>query len=185
MKTLRHLLALPLLALFVAPVAATVLAPADLTELVTSAQVIVHGRVAAVEARLTSDRRTIETFVTLETADYFKGNYGLEVTFKTPGGQLGPYRSFMVGAPTFRQGEEVVVFLAGRGPSVPWIVGLNQGVYRVRTDAAGARMVMPGQRLARGDVPERVVRGAASGAPMPLAAFGEQVRTLVRERRAR
>ena len=182
---LRLVLLMPLTALLAAPAAATVLAPADLTELVASARLVVHGRVAAVESRWTADRRTIETLVTLETADYLKGEFGPEVTFKTPGGQLGPYRSFMVGAPTFREGEEVVVFLTGRGPSVPWIVGLNQGVYRVRLGPSGARMVMPGQRQAQGDAPERVTRGGAAGAPMPLTEFGEQVRALVRGARAR
>jgi hypothetical protein len=181
----RHLLPIPIIALLAAPAGATVLVPADLTEIVSSAQVIVHGTVTAVEARWTADRRTIETFVTIETADSFKGEFGREVTFKTPGGQLGPYRSLMIGAPRFREGEEVVVFLTGRGPVVPWVVGLNQGVYRVRSDAAGARWVMPGQRLTRSEAPERVIRGSASGAPVPLAAFREQVRALVRDGRLR
>ena len=57
---------------------------------------------------------------------------------------MGPYRSVMLGAPTFVEGEEVVVFLAASGPAIPHLVGLAQGVFRVRTDVAtGARLVTP------------------------------------------
>ena len=176
---MRSLSVVPLVLLLApAPARATVLVSADLGELARDAQAIVHGRVVAVESQWAEGRRrSIETLVTLQIEDHLKGQFGSEVTFKVPGGQLGPYRTIMPGAPGFAEGEDVIVFLASRGPAVPWLVGLGQGVYRVTTSADGLRHVRPGVPLSRNDVPERVVRGAA-GSSVDLRAFEAEVRTL-------
>ena len=87
----------------------------------TGARAIVHGRVIAIEPRWADGRRRIETLVTVHAEEYLKGDLGSEVTFKVPGGQMGPYRSVMVGAPTFQSGDEIVVFLNAQGPTIPWI----------------------------------------------------------------
>ena len=161
---------------------ATVYITADLGELATDARAVAYGRVVALEAQWLEGRRSIETLVTLEVETYAKGDLGRNVTLRVPGGQMGPYRSVMLGAPTFVEGEEVVVFLASSGPEIPHLVGLAQGVFRVRTDAAtGARLVtpeivrMPG---AETPGPVRVVRGDASRRPAPLSAFLQEVRAL-------
>ncbi len=83
----------------------------------------------------------------------------------------------MPGAPGFAEGEDVIVFLASRGPSVPWLVGLGQGVYRVVTSADGLRHVRPGVPVAGAEVPQRLVRGTAGGS-VDLRAFETEVRTL-------
>ena len=165
-----------------APLHATVYISADLGELTTDARAVAHGRVIALEAQWLEGRRSIETLVTLEVETYLKGDLGRSVTLRVPGGQMGPYRSVMLGAPTFVEGEEVVVFLAASGPAIPHLVGLAQGVFRVRTDAAtGTRLVTP--EIVRMPAmaspgPVRVVRGDASRRPVPLAAFLQEVRTL-------
>ena len=71
------------------------------------------------EAQWLEGRRSIETLVTLEVETYAKGDLGRTVTLRVPGGQMGPYRSVMLGAPTFVEGEEVVVFLAASWPRHP------------------------------------------------------------------
>ena len=48
-----------------------------------------------------------------------------------PGGRLGRYRSLVVGAPTFEAGQRVVVFLGATPPSLPYVLGMSQGVFRV------------------------------------------------------
>src|SRR3989454_3262808 len=60
---------------------------------------IARGRVVAVDAQWTPDRRTIETLVTLEVESYLKGALGGTVQFRVPGGTLGRFRSIVVGAP--------------------------------------------------------------------------------------
>ena len=183
-RMMRTLLAL-VAAVLLAPAAAlhaTVYISADLGELATDARAVAYGRVVALEAQWLEGRRSIETLVTLEVETYVKGDLGRNVTLRVPGGQMGPYRSVMLGAPTFVEGEEVVVFLASSGPAIPHLVGLAQGVFRVRTDAAtGARLVTPEIVRMPGAAtlgPVRVVRGDASRRPAPLAAFLQEVRAL-------
>jgi hypothetical protein len=71
-----------------------------------------------------------------------KGNPGATVMFRVPQGQVGRYRRIVVGAPEFSVGEEVVVFLTARPPSIPTVFGLNQGVRRLRGDAATRQVVL-------------------------------------------
>jgi hypothetical protein len=184
MRSLR--LAAMLTACGVAGVAleATVIIPASLGDLVTGARAIVHGHVVAIEPRWAEGRRQIETLVTIRVEEYLKGDLGGEVTFKVPGGQMGPYRRVVVGAPTLREGDEIVVFLNAQGPAVPWISGLNQGVFRVAQNAAGVKVVIPGVSLTAGEN-AAVVRGQPLRERPALRAFSEQVRVLAREGGAR
>ena len=90
------------------PVRATLIVPADLGELSRDARAIVRGRVAALDAQWTEDRGTIETIVTLEVEHYIKGAFGPTLRFRVPGGDLGRFRSIVVGAPEFAVDERVV-----------------------------------------------------------------------------
>jgi hypothetical protein len=101
------------------------------------------------------------------------------VTFRTPGGEVGPYRSVMVGAPVFRPGEEVVLFLGSRGPSMPYVLGLNQGVYRVVTNARGERTVLKPALIATGTAAVPIVRGDAARPAPTLERFAADVRALL------
>jgi hypothetical protein len=177
-RVLCALLASATLAL---PVHATVYVAASLAELVTDASAVVYGQVTATEARWLDGRRGIETLVTISVSESLKGSPGDTVSLRVPGGQLGPYRSILVGAPTLREGDEVVLFLASRGPAIPHLVGLSQGVYRVVVDSdSGRRTVLPElTRLAARGTPVRLVRGDPARRPTPLAEFTAQVRRLV------
>jgi hypothetical protein len=175
---MHRLITLIVLLGFAQNVRATVLMPAEFREVVAGSQVIVYGRVADVRPEWSDDRTRIDTIVTLEAASYLKGGPGEAVTFRVPGGQIGRYRNVMVGAPEFRQGEEVVLFLRAAGPSVAHLFGLNQGVYRVRVDVrTGRRVVMPPVLTASSDAPQAVVRGDPSRQPLPLDSFAASVRT--------
>ena len=159
---------------------ATVLVAADLSELVASAAVIVHGRVVNTEAQWLEGRRGIETLVTLEVEDALKGASIREVTFRVPGGQMGPYRSVMPGTPSFGEGDEVIVFLGGSGPAIPHLVGFSQGVFRVSGDGEAGRVVRGSVPLAVPPSATRMARGDGAVGPTPLASFEDRVRTLAR-----
>jgi hypothetical protein len=164
---------------------ATVLVSADLPELVADARAIVHGRVVATQPRMAEGSRTIETVVTLAADEYLKGDLGARVSLRVPGGQLGFRRSVVIGAPVFAPGDQVVLFLGGSGPSLPWILGLNQGVYRVRADG---RSLRKGRLLDELRVVEDATGYVRSGAPrqaLPLSVFKARVRALVRDGGAR
>ena len=168
---------------FTAEVArATVLIPAEFREVVAGSQVIVYGRVADIRAEWSPGRRGIDTIVTLEAGTYLKGGPADTVTFRVPGGQIGRYKNVMVGAPEFRPGDEAVLFLSAEGPSMAHVFGLNQGVFRVRTDPqTGRRTVVTPPLLARSDAPERVTRGAALRRSLDLDAFAAQVRSVMED----
>jgi hypothetical protein len=169
--------------IFCAPsLSATVLLPAEFREIVNGSQIIVYGRVTDVRAEWTNGRRRIESVVTLQPADFYRGTPAERVTFRVPGGQIGRYKSVTVGAPEFHAGDEVVLFLRARGPAVPQVFGLNQGVFRVRVDArTGRRLVAQPILTARTGAPEPVVRGAAHRQPLPLEQFATQVRTALQQ----
>lgn len=172
------MLALGLLLACAAPsLKATVLLPAEFRQIVDGSQLIVYGRVTDVRPEWMDGRRRIESVVTVEVGSYLKGGPGQEVTFRAPGGQIGRYKSLTVGAPEFRPGDEAVFFLTARGPSVARVFGLSQGVFRVRVDASGRRLVVPPAVMAAGDRAQRVTRGSIERKSLSLDAFAGQVRT--------
>lgn len=171
-----------LMILLATPAAATVYVPVDFREMVTSSQAIVHGRIVDVRSEPTRDRMMVVTYVTLDVDEHLKGSFGDHVTFLVPGGLVGRYRRIIVGAPQFERGDEVVVFLSARGPSIPYLFGLSQGVYRVVRQADGGAVVTPPAVRARGVAAERLVRGDPARRPLPLSSFAREVRTIVEGR---
>lgn len=161
---------------------ATVVLPTDLGLLTRDARSIPRGRIVAVESRWTESRRAIETIVTLQAETYLKGDLGPTVQFRVPGGQLGRFRSITVGAPTFSVGQRVIVFLGARGPSVPFVLGLSQGVFRLVQSPNGWTVtpspVLPTAGAPRGARPAPVVRGDPRRTATPLVDFEQRVRTL-------
>src|SRR5882672_10158206 len=165
-----------------APSRATTIIPADLGELSRDARAIVRGRVAALDSQWTEDRGTIETTVTLEVESYLKGALGPTLRFRVPGGELGRFRSIVVGAPAFAVDQRVVVFLGARGPSIPYVLGLSQGVFRVvrAIDNSGWFVTPPAilPAVAGTVAAGPVVRGDRSRRALPLADFEQRVRAL-------
>jgi hypothetical protein len=156
----------------------TVLVPADLPELARAATAIAYGRVVDVRVRPAPETRRIEREVTVGVIQYYKGDLGPTVTFSVPGGRLGHYRTVMVGAPEFAEGEEAVLFLGTAGDSSPHLLGLGQGVFRVVPDTrTGERFVVSPvlvrDESARGAV--RIERGDPARAPMRLQVFAAEV----------
>lgn len=153
---------------------ATVFLATDLNQLSRDATAIARGEIVAVDAQWTDGRRTIETLVTLHTETYLKGSLGDIVQFRVPGGSLGRFRSVVVGAPTFSVGQRVIVFLGSRGPTIPYVLGMSQGVFRLTQSPQGGWTVTPPGVVAGSDGP--VVRGTRG--QMALTDFEREVRAL-------
>ncbi len=163
---------------------ATVLVPAEFREIVGGAQIIVHARVVDVRPEWANGRRWIDTVVTADVVSYFKGDTGeRSVTFKVPGGELGRFRSVVVGAPAFKRGDEAVFFLKQQTDDLPNVFGLNQGLFRIRIDATtGQRVVVPPPTMkadASSPEPYRLTRGALDRRPLRFDAFGARVREVM------
>jgi hypothetical protein len=162
---------------------ATVLVPAEFSEIVGGSEIIAYARVVDVRPAWADGRRWIDSVVTAEVLSYLKGgsgDTGDTIAFKVPGGKLGRYRSVVVGAPVFARGDEAVLFLKAQDDGVPAVFGLNQGVFRVRVDArTGQRMVVPPPVTAANPAAadaEPVKRGAVDRRPLAFDAFGARVR---------
>jgi hypothetical protein len=131
--------------------------------------------VVALSAKWIDDGQSIETIVTLDAETYLKGDWGSSPHFRVPGGQVGRYRRIVVGAPEFAPGQHVIVFLGARSGSVPYLLGLGQGVFRV-VRGGDAWIVTPPAVL--GGVPGPIVRGDPRRRPASLGDFERTVRAL-------
>ncbi len=160
-----------------APLRATLLVGADLGELSRDAITIARGAVIAVNGRWADSHRTIETIVTLKVERYLKGSLGDTVEFRVPGGEFGRFRNIVVGAPAFTIDEHVVVFLGARGPSIPFVLGLSQGVFRVGRTQDGWAVTSPAF-FPSSSAPARIVRGDARQWSVDLAEFEQRVMSL-------
>lgn len=155
------------------PASATVVLPADFATVVAESTTIVHGRVVDVRSDRWGPLRSIESLVTVTVVEAVKGTAATTVTFRIPGGRVGRYRRVVVGAPEFEPGDEVVLFLKGRPPESPSLVGLSQGVYRVHRSSEGA-VVLPAPAIAPGRL--TTGRGSPERRPVPVEAFIHGVR---------
>jgi hypothetical protein len=157
------------------------LAPMTFEQLVDDATAVVYARVADVRGRWTSDRRNIESVVTLDVLRYLKGDLGQDVALRVPGGEAGGMMQVLPGAPVLREGDLVVAFLGSRGPSVPMLVGLTQGLFRVVIDRQSGRAhVTP--PLLKGSTAGRIIRGAADRHTLTIDAFASEVRSVMEGR---
>jgi hypothetical protein len=152
--------------------------PATFEELVRESHAVVYGRVVAVDGRWSADRRTIESVVTLDAVEHFKGTVTDTTTFRVPGGDAGGRRLIVAGAPAFAPGDAVVVFLRGEAPAMPSPVGLSLGVYRVAADPRSGGLVVVPTPIREVDQPGRIVRGGPGRAVRPLSVFGAEVRAV-------
>lgn len=171
----RSALVAIVMALLVASIEATTVAPLSFEQLVSASSSVVYGRVSEVRSQWTADRRFIESVVSVEVIKGLKGGAGETISFTVPGGQVGRYLNVIPGAPAFTAGDLAVFFLTAHGPRLPVTTGLTQGIYRVQRDASsGALLVMPPIV----DTAGRVARGDVRRKPVSLAAFEGSVRAV-------
>lgn len=155
---------------------ATTVAPLTFEQLVKASAAVVYGRVSDVRSQWTSDRRFIESVVSVEILKDLKSSARPgavdTVQFTVPGGTVGRYRNIIPGAPAFETGEQAVFFLKAHGARLPVMTGLTQGLYRVQRDVRSGELVVVPPIVETG----RVVRGDARRKPAPMPAFEASVR---------
>jgi hypothetical protein len=160
-----------------ASLTASVIVPATLDELAVEADLVVHARVARVETRQARGTLRVERVVVLETLRPLKGSPSESLYVVLPGGTFGRYRTVVPGVPEVAEGEEAVFFLRAPATEAPRLVGLSQGLLRVRVDPATGARTIGGAVLAGRDGP--VVRGATDRGPQPLAAIEARIASVV------
>ena len=109
---------------------ATVVPWMDLNETTAKATVIVLGEVESAESGWSDDGRLIVTRTSVAVERALKGGPRDRVLVETPGGKVGGLAMVASGAPVFRVGERVVLFLepsGARGSGAPGGVGAGGG----------------------------------------------------------
>lgn len=157
-----------------APGEGMVVAKRDFPELVARAEQIVVGTVTAIREEPDASG-TPFTLVTFSDLSIWKGNAGPTLTLRFYGGTAGDVTVRPPDMPTFVLGERDVVFVADNGASVCPLVGVWQGRYYVRADAAlGTDVVEDSDRRPLFGVARReILRAPAassgeSGGPTPM-----------------
>ena len=127
----RLITACAVAALAVVSLRATTTIPTDLPDVVSSATLIVRGRVVDTRSFAEISNGPVMTAVTVTTDEVLKGTAGASVTFRVHGGEIGRYRYTVIGSPTFTVGEQAYFFLKRTSAGALWPVGMSAGVYRV------------------------------------------------------
>jgi hypothetical protein len=155
---------------------ASVILPASLPELAADADGVVYARVAGIEVRQAPRSLRVERLVTLHVLRSAKGSWPAVLTIAVPGGTFGRYRTIVPGAPSLVEGDEALVFFRQRGTEPPRIIGLSQGLVRVRVDpVSGARTVLPPPDAKAGPI----VRGDPARTAVTLEEFEGRLAGLV------
>lgn len=193
-RGLRFLRLLIGLALLPAAARATTVVPPEFDLLVNESDYVVRAVVESVRAEYRDgpQGRLIWTLVGLRVTEKVAGQPPDRLELAMAGGEIGNDRLVLVGAPTFRVGDEDFLFVRDNGRTVYPLFAMMYGRYPVLRDAAtGAEYVARSNRVPLQDVAEvalplaegpasalqqRAVRTADALTP---AAFARQVRAKV------
>jgi len=112
--------------------------PLSIRELTATADTIAVGRVGAIESERTPGGLDLATRIRLDVEQVLKGAPAAALTIVQSGGEAGGVAGTVAGAPTFRSGEHVLVFLSRRPDGALRVAHLAQGKFTIETDAGTA-----------------------------------------------
>jgi hypothetical protein len=153
----------------------------DFSQLVGEAEQIFVGPVTAAVSRRLPDG-LIVTDVTFSPVRGLKGAVGPSVVLEVVGGTVNGLTLKLEGVPSFEVGRHYVVFSKENRSSVFPVVGGDQGLFTVETDAAGRAGVVldASRRPVTGALVGRSATGrAAAGLPMTLDVFLAEIQARV------
>jgi hypothetical protein len=114
-----------------APALASLAVPVSVEDLARSSDAVVRGRVVKLTARRSNDGSRIFTYAEVEPTAVWRGSAPARVTVVVPGGVVGDIGERVDGAPTFSEGEEVVLFVGKLGGHEFQVHGMAQGKFAV------------------------------------------------------
>ena len=151
---------------------ATAFEPKNFDQLVAEADAIFVGTASAAAARKLPEG-AIVTDVSFTRLQVIKGNVSdSSLTLMTAGGSVGGETFEIRGLPRFRMDVSYLVFVQGNGTTIFPVVGGDQGMFQLKTDAATAASLVFNARglpVASPSVLQSV--GLQAPAPIPLADF--------------
>ena len=178
MKRFSLLLVVAVVALLASQAAfATTVQKLSLQDLTKRSDSIVMARVTDAVSAWDAGHKEIYTTYTLQILNSVKGRKGEStVTIRQIGGTVDNIASIVPGMPSFKKGEQVVVFLTQKDAAgYPWVMGLQQGKYTVvekdgakfvRNDLADTELMLNGKKVQSTTSPDQ-----------PLGAFLDGIKT--------
>jgi hypothetical protein len=149
------------------PALATTLQHLDTRALALGSQQIVVGAVEDVHARWNDTHSTIVTDVVVRVTESVKGEAASRILLTQLGGEVNGVRVSIPGCPTFRAGEEALLFVWRDPRGGAQVTGLAQGKFEIERDpASGERYVqrrLPGFAVADA----KSLRAVPAGTPVP------------------
>ena len=126
---------------FSAPAPGTTVLSLGIEELTQLSDAVFVGTVVGVEVRATSPNQLLCTFAQIDVEQTLKGEVSPVVVVRQIGGRLGKKVVVVPGAPSFAEGERVLIFGARRGEEF-LVTGFYQGKYSIQMDASGRSMAI-------------------------------------------
>lgn len=168
------------LALVVGSAGATTLVAMDVPALTKGSKLVVRAVVVSQASRWSKDGGRIMTDTVLSVSETWKGPVAPQVTVMQPGGVVDDIGQKVHGTVTFKVGEEVVLFLEGRGDRF-LITGMVQGRFKVDRSSDGrslfARQASEDELMLVDAVTHQPVEGVEL--VMPLETLRTQVLAVV------
>lgn len=161
---------------------ATSVTEVDFPDLVRQAEVIAVGTVTEIKEQWDETRKAPLTLVTFSQLTVLKGNPGPSMTLEFLGGHTPKGLVLMIpGVPQFTVGEKTVVFCAGNRRDFSPVVGVWQGLLRVKTDPqSGIETVSDNFRAPISTIQAgkflRLTPNSPEQAPLSLPALLEAIR---------
>jgi len=158
---------------------ATTVQKFTLQDLAKKSEAIVMAKVVDQSSRQDASNKEIYTYITVSVLESVKGAKGEKsITIRQLGGTVGNLISVVPGMPTFKNGEEAVLFLSPKDQAgYPWVMGLQQGKYSIVTDDAGLKHVrneLDGLKMLS---PDGSVNESKVSSDQPLGAFLDGIKT--------
>lgn len=121
----------------------TVLKKMSARELTDNSNAIVVGKVKSVKSQWGDDGTKIYTYITVSVERSIKGTLpSSEITIRQLGGEVGGVGLKVVGAPEYREGEEIFTFLKECDSNHFQCVGMVQGKYSIKTDEVTRKKIL-------------------------------------------
>jgi hypothetical protein len=163
------------------PLDAHIVIPAEFREVVADSNLIVRGRVTDVRS-IRVPGAGIDSIAAVAVESVLKGHASGFVYVRVPGGLIGNRRVVMSGAPTFRNGQHLVLFLRPSAHDTSFRpIGLTMGVYPVVAESSTGRLVVQPPIVAGRNAPEagRTARGDRRRQTMSVSEFESLVKLVV------
>ena len=113
-----------------------------LDQMAIRADQIFTGEVLGVTSQMNARGTGIYTFVTIAVNEYLKGGRRSVLTLRILGGEAEGYRLVVPGSPTFRLGEEVLVFTDGGAGRIPTVLGMAAGKFALERDPVTGEQIL-------------------------------------------